>query len=298
MEERLMRPKRVPFHTEKPMSGPPRYSWDDLRKPLLRKSPFEVKDLRWLKSLGGGMDGCCWKVAFGDQGPFVLKIFWDYEAPEGFFYWAAQREFQNAAVLQMLEASVNDRSDKGPLVRIFDNPKNCTEAIENLYAFSEEARQQPRIPVDIDVTAEQDGMMRTRGCFGWLKIKGDYFNDYHLPPDRQVMPTLVIDKHRRERPFPGREYFAIVYEYIEEDRLDNEEGSEERKAANRRRIQTHMDFLWGLGFEFCGSTVLDNWKGGILIDMSDIIFPLGLGRHKNRHHNGDARCLQRQTGEW
>ncbi|KLU81868.1 hypothetical protein MAPG_00949 [Magnaporthiopsis poae ATCC 64411] len=178
MGERLARLKRVPFHTEESMSGQPRYSWDDLRKPLLRKSPFEFRD---------------------------------YEAPEGLFYWAAQREFQNAAILQMMEASVSDRRDKGPSVRIFDNPKNSTEAIENIFAFSGEALQQPRAP-------------------------GDYFNDYHLPPHRQVMATLVIEKRRRERPFPGREYFAIVYEYVGEDELDDEEGSEDRRAVNRKRI--------------------------------------------------------------
>ncbi|KAL8383697.1 hypothetical protein RB595_010750 [Gaeumannomyces hyphopodioides] len=212
--ERRMRPKRIPFHTDEPMSGPARYSWADLRKPLLRKCPFELKDIPWLEHLAGGYDGYCWKVAFGDQGPFVVKLFWDDEPPENMYYWAAQREFQKAAVLQMIEASLGDLGDG-------------------------------------------DGQ--------------------------------IVGKYRRGPTDPAQEYFAIVYEYIEA-----EQGDDDPDSVDLEEIQASMEFLWTLGFEFYDTTILGNWKRGVLIDLSDIIFPLGYGRHRRRHYPGNAKSLQKQ----
>lgn len=133
-----------------------------MRQPMLRKAVLDLKDIRWLEHLGGGMDGYCWKVAFGDQGPFVLKMFWDDERPGQPFYWAPERECQNAAVLQMMEASLNE----GGSVQLYDDTDTKTKAIDNLYAFSEEGRRKPRIPDDIDITIEQLWMHKTRKCYG------------------------------------------------------------------------------------------------------------------------------------
>lgn len=91
---------------------------------------------------------------------------------------------------------------------------------------------------------EQVRMIRARKRFGWLKTKGDYFNDYHLPPNRQVMPILFIDKRHHERLFPGREYFAIVYEQIEEDELDDERVP----RSDKRQIAQGYRRTW----TFCG----------------------------------------------
>jgi hypothetical protein len=33
-----------------------------------------MDDITWIARLGGGLDGFAWKVAFGNQGPFVLKV--------------------------------------------------------------------------------------------------------------------------------------------------------------------------------------------------------------------------------
>ncbi|KAL8296302.1 hypothetical protein RB597_005648 [Gaeumannomyces tritici] len=288
--ERWMRPKRIPFHTDEPMSGPARYSWADLRKPLLRKCPLELKDIRWLEHLGGGYDGYCWKVAFGNQGPFVVKLFWDDKPPENMYYWAAQREFQNAAVLQMMEASLGDLGDgDGQIsrIRLYDEPRDGVEAVENLYAFSQEARKKPRIPVDIDITCTVNSMPRTRKCFGWLKLSGEYFNE---AAQRKVKPPILqVGKYRRGPTDAAREYFAIVYEYIEA-----EQGDDDADFVDLIEIQASMEFLWTVGFEFYDTTILDNWKRSVLIDLSDIIFPLGYGRHRHRHYPANAKSLRKQ----
>ncbi|KLU91024.1 hypothetical protein MAPG_09549 [Magnaporthiopsis poae ATCC 64411] len=279
--------KRVPrpFHTDEPMIGPPNYAFDSLRRPRLRKSLFEIEDIRWLQHLGGGIDGYCWKVAFGDKGPYVVKMFWEDKDPSGFLYWAAEREFQNAAVLQMIEASVSDHGDAW----VLEEPENGMEAIENLYAFSEEGRRKSRIPAGMDGTTRQ-GVCRTRKCFGWLKLNSNSFGHWKNKPR-----PVQIDKWRRDSPYPGHEYFAIVYEYIEEDELD-EENSAEQKEANRRRIGVAMESLWRAGFEFHDTTILDNWKNGMLIDLCDIVYPYGLGRHLTGFRlKGNANALKRQA---
>ncbi|KAL8381318.1 hypothetical protein RB595_005537 [Gaeumannomyces hyphopodioides] len=286
-EEALMKPKRIPFTTEEPLVGPPRYSWADLRKPLLRKCPFDLKDICWQQHLGGGYDGWCWKVSFGDQGLFVLKLFWDAKPPRGSMTWPTQREFQNNAVLQMVEASLNDLED-GQSIHLRSHLENRTDAIENLYAFSQEARQKPRIKADAETTVTLDAMRRTRKCFGWLKLSGEYFRD---PTRHDMAPRGVkVGKWQRGlRPDPAEEYFALVYEYIPEQKTDKHE------LVDRDEIQASMDFLALVGFEFLDSTILDNWKSGVLIDLSDIVFPLGYGKWKDHHTYGNAKCLQAQA---
>ncbi|KLU80929.1 hypothetical protein MAPG_00025 [Magnaporthiopsis poae ATCC 64411] len=140
-----------PFHSDKSMIGPARYSWKDLRQPMLRKSPFDMKDIRWLEHLSGSIESYCWKVAFGDQAPLVLKM--------------------NKEVLRLAE-----------------------------------------------VDQRQLGHWK------------------NLPP------TLYVEQWRRLTSRQGWECFALVYEFIAEDELDNEEGSAERKEANRRRIEASTDF--------------------------------------------------------
>ncbi|EJT79557.1 hypothetical protein GGTG_04642 [Gaeumannomyces tritici R3-111a-1] len=284
------KPRRPPksFYTDTPMTGPPSYSWKDLRHPMLRKATLDLKDIRWLEHLGGGQDGYCWKVAFGDQGPFVLKMFWDDERPDVATYWAPERECQNVAVLQMMEASLRDH---GP-VRLYDYTDTRANAIENLYAFSEEGRKKPRIPDDMDLTVEQLWMHRTRQCFGWLKLTMDSFGHRKNRP-----PVLVWLGLRRPPPQPGREYFAMVYEYIEEDELDDEGDLGERKEANRRRISVSMGFLSLIGFEFPYSWFLGNWKNGILLDLSEIVFPFGYGTRVCNRRQGNAFGLQQGTVE-
>ena len=65
---------RQPFDDEQPMVGPPPCSEKDFARPLLRRCPFDFSTISWIARLDGGFDGYAWKVGFGDQGPFVLKV--------------------------------------------------------------------------------------------------------------------------------------------------------------------------------------------------------------------------------
>ncbi len=56
------------------MIGPPSCTAADFKKPRLRRCPFDPADLRFEARLGGGLDGYVWKVYFGDEGLFALKV--------------------------------------------------------------------------------------------------------------------------------------------------------------------------------------------------------------------------------
>lgn len=64
------------FLDDRILDGPPSYSKSDFEKPRLRKCRFNVDDIDWEAStpLGGGLDGYSWKVFFGKEGPYVLKM--------------------------------------------------------------------------------------------------------------------------------------------------------------------------------------------------------------------------------
>lgn len=56
------------------MVGPPKLDHEAFLTPKLRRCPFDPTTLVWAGRLGGGADGYVWKVKFGDQGPFALKV--------------------------------------------------------------------------------------------------------------------------------------------------------------------------------------------------------------------------------
>ncbi|KAH8677055.1 hypothetical protein BGZ61DRAFT_74068 [Ilyonectria robusta] len=90
------------------MLAPPGYSAEDFETPQLRRCPFDPATIDWTYSsrIDGGLDGYIWRVWFGADSPYVLKVFWDAEPPEFYHYFAAQRECQNSALLQMMETAV------------------------------------------------------------------------------------------------------------------------------------------------------------------------------------------------
>lgn len=76
------------------------------------------KSLRSNAELDGGLDGYNWKIRFrGDSVPFAMCVrtftkhteFWDVQAPNPPHYFAAQRECQNSALFQMLQAAVSKK---------------------------------------------------------------------------------------------------------------------------------------------------------------------------------------------
>ncbi|CAK7218084.1 hypothetical protein SBRCBS47491_003387 [Sporothrix bragantina] len=84
------------------MEGPRKCSLADLYQPL-RKCTFSMSRIGWLESLGGGLDGCCWKAQFGDKGPSGIDI-----DPENVRHnFALERECRSASLLQMMYAAVD-----------------------------------------------------------------------------------------------------------------------------------------------------------------------------------------------
>lgn len=67
----------VEFRSDELMQGqPPSHTAEDFQKPRLRKCPFRLDTVRWKSAtkLGDGYDGCVWKVEFGNEGTFALKV--------------------------------------------------------------------------------------------------------------------------------------------------------------------------------------------------------------------------------
>lgn len=66
----------VPFRNDQCMAGPPSCSASDFKTPRLRRCPFDLTTINWNSSsrLGGGLDGYVWKVWFGADGPYALKV--------------------------------------------------------------------------------------------------------------------------------------------------------------------------------------------------------------------------------
>lgn len=71
-KHRLLKERR-PFYSDEPLVDRPRRTWKDFQQPLLRRCPYDAKDIDRWKRLDGGLDGYCWKVRLGKQGPFVPK---------------------------------------------------------------------------------------------------------------------------------------------------------------------------------------------------------------------------------
>lgn len=66
----------VPFRDDETMSGPPSCSAADFETPRLRRCPFDPATINWKSSsrIDGGLDGYIWKVWFGADGPYALKV--------------------------------------------------------------------------------------------------------------------------------------------------------------------------------------------------------------------------------
>ncbi|KAJ2898885.1 hypothetical protein MKZ38_003605 [Zalerion maritima] len=270
------RPKRKPwleaakvlFRDDAVMHGPPSCSMKDFMTPRLRRCPFDLATLSSSDSLGGGLDGYCWKVKFGDKGPFVLKVFWDTEPPDFSHYFAPQRECQNAALLQMIETAVNEAAATSSPILVNADPETQDDAFANLRAFSLEGRR--RREQDQQLVQEESSMRmissipRVRKCYGWLPLKTEVFRG--KIPVLRPPPAITIDKINRFISADEKTYFAIVYEYIED------EG-----GNDPNEVQQALDFFRLAGFSHTIAPGARNWKQGVLIDLADIVYPGGFG---------------------
>lgn len=76
LDERRIQSLSRPFLDDTLMQGPPSCKIADFKRPRLRRCPFDLASISWedAKVLGCGLDGFVWRVNFGDQGPFALKL--------------------------------------------------------------------------------------------------------------------------------------------------------------------------------------------------------------------------------
>ncbi|KAK3945400.1 hypothetical protein QBC46DRAFT_372129 [Diplogelasinospora grovesii] len=249
----------VPFKDDTLMSDdPPSCAWADFETPRLRKCPFDLSTVSWKKAklLGYGMDGCVWRVNFGDQGPFAIKVFWDTKPQMGYCY-TVQRECQNNALLQMIEAAL-----QAAPIRVNENPKEKQDALANLFSFSDEARQDGVQHAKGSSLREMPPFPRMAKCYGWLDFDRQEFRKM---PQRIQVDRVHIGRDIRKFSEKDNSYIAIVYEYIEDGPND---------PATVNEVST---FLWLAGFNYGASQRAENWKQGILVDHSDIVHPDGCG---------------------
>ncbi|KAF5530443.1 hypothetical protein FPHYL_14078 [Fusarium phyllophilum] len=295
LEKAQTRAATVPFRDDILMSSPPSCSAADFKRPRLRRCLFDPATIDWSRSsrVGGGLDGYIWKVWFGADGPYALKVvskpmftvrppfshfllqFWDANQPDFHHYFAAQRECQNAALLQMLETAIQQAAT--PII-VNASPRTKDEALANLYAFSSEGRQKNKsAPAQGAHVEEIVTIPRIRKCYGWTKFSGHVL--LGLPKDLRP-PVLQVGKFCRSIS-TQKEYTAIVYEYVEE-------------GENRPDVVEEADkFFWLAGFSHSSSPAARNWKSGVLVDLSDIIQAGGYGWYAKRYGPWDANKLLR-----
>lgn len=284
-----------------PLEDKPCCSKAAFERPRLRKCPHDLSTVDWEKAvpLGGGLDGYVWKVYFGTNGPFALKVvswlchlcarvtlalaypayrtfqFYDTEPPDLMHYYAFQRECQNAALVQLLVTAVQQATATGPII-IKSSPSSNHDARANLLAFSDEQRQirqsQQTTLNDRDMIISTVPPMTQ--CYGWLKVDGQAFRKM---PHSVRPPTTKVDKLIRGFS-TDKSYFGIVYEYV-------------AGAQNDQDLVEEVDlFFYRAGFGYTLSPDRRNWCGSRLVDHSEYVHPQGFGW--SSHLYGPRRATQ------
>ncbi|CRK12742.1 hypothetical protein BN1723_009783 [Verticillium longisporum] len=190
--------------------------------------------------------------------------FWDNVAPGERRYWAVQRECHNAALLQMIQAAVNNSSEP---IYLKAEPKTHGDAVKNLHAFSDEGRKTCRYKGRPD-SISYSSTPRLRRCYGWTKVHGKDL--WALGPALQPPDVTIggIRRHIRR----DEEYYAIVYEFLSEGKI----------STNAAAVQQELDFFWRVGFCFVPLRKV-NWIDGVLLDMADIVCPWHAAWHYTRY---------------
>ncbi|QYS93446.1 hypothetical protein H0G86_000821 [Trichoderma simmonsii] len=275
-ERRRLKAMSKPFINDEFMEGRPRFRGSDYRQPRLRRSTFDPKTLVFESRLGGGDDGFVWKVRFDNEGPFALKVFWDQVPPQEVgSYYPMQRECQNAAVLQMMEAAVANEP-----VLVYTHPFGKGDAHENYFSFCEEnaisklgIKADPKtLPSGTKLITE---MPRLAQCYGWVKFPSDTLEG--LPISLQA----THDEPHKVRKLVGShmDCIAIVYEFIEEGK--NSLGAVE-KVDN---------FLWFAGFAYANEPEEKSWRSNVLVDHSEIIHTRGYGWNEEDYMDRSAEQI-------
>ncbi|KAK4207671.1 hypothetical protein QBC37DRAFT_298235 [Rhypophila decipiens] len=250
--------KTRPFQHHQPLQGEAPRAWENFRQPKLWPCDF-VKDWEWKALLGAGVDGFVSEVTILGKS-YALKVFWNTMAPpEPEKYWAFQRECQNSALFEMITSAVHTASAQNEAVYLHPRPSTRDDAIQNLRAFSDGGRQDGQfqnLPVAVRVIGET--MPRLRRCYGWTTVSpADIARAITRGLPRRLHASDVL---RTISPETG-DRNAIVYEYIPHRKSDPVVAQQE------------IDFLWQAGFQLTFPTRPEDWRDGVLLDLSAIRYP-------------------------
>lgn len=187
-------------------------------------------------------------------------------------YFAVQQECQAVAHLQMMQAAVDKANNEGGInpVLLSPDPKTRQDALANVFAFADENRLSLASPEarEADRRVPITSIPPIAKCYGWLRFPTDQI----LPriPYKLRPRTITIDKTTRCIEL-GKQYIAIVYEYIQDGKNDPSE------------VQKFLDFMHLAGF-CSASSHGRNWKSSMLVDFCDFIGPASYGWHESRFH--------------
>ncbi|KAI8722334.1 hypothetical protein NCS52_00377000 [Fusarium sp. LHS14.1] len=242
VNNRQARAQAVPFRDDELMEGPPSCSAEDFDLPRLRRCPLDLADIDWESSSRLG----------GGLDGYVWKVWFKGDGPFVLkVFWDAEPpEFYHYFAVQ----------------------RECQNAAL-LQMMETAVKQASADSASILVKARPE----TKNCYGWLKFNGQNFLD--MPP-KLWAPSLVVDKINRDFS-PEKEYFAIVYEFVEEGEND---------PATVEKVD---EFFWLSGFGHNSSPLEKNWKSGILIDLSDIVHAGGFGWSPKSYGPRPANCILR-----
>ncbi|OIW29682.1 hypothetical protein CONLIGDRAFT_654182 [Coniochaeta ligniaria NRRL 30616] len=274
-EQRLKQPAQV-FQDDTVLLGPPSLTAEDFKTPRLRRCKFDLATISWEARLGGGLDGYVWKVKFGEEGPFTLKLYWDAKPPADHPYYAPRRECQNAALLQMMEAAVEQAAGESPITVDLD-AKTKADVLANVLAFSNEGRREQQRQC-AQRPKPISSIPRMKKCYGWLTVDSNLFRSVSW----ELRPPVVYSGRVKRSMSYDQEYIAIVSEFIEEGENDPEV------------VQKVLEFFWEVGFAHTLSPAARNWKSGVLTDLGDIIQPGDYDWKEQRHRPVKAHSVLRE----
>ncbi|KAL7916147.1 hypothetical protein GGI35DRAFT_431922 [Trichoderma velutinum] len=183
-----------------------------------------------------------------------------------------QRECQNAAVLQMMEASVATEP-----VFVYDRPFGKVDALENYFAFCEE-NSVGKLRLDANAKMPPPGTVlitelpRMAKCYGWLKLHSDLWEE--LP----ISLEATHEEAQRVKKFVGSHMncIAVIYELIEDGKND---------MASVGKVD---NFLWYAGFAYTNEPHEKSWKSGVLVDHAEVVHTRGYGWNEEDYMDRSA----------
>ncbi|KAB5583515.1 hypothetical protein GE09DRAFT_1079192 [Coniochaeta sp. 2T2.1] len=180
--------------------------------------------------------------------PVALKIFHRNKQPWPDEHWSFEKECRNLAIIEKLQWAIK-KSESAPNQRICleENPQSRSDARRNLKAFSDEARLSSSTELPKS-SVPSPPVPRITGCYGWTKIEQRKIPGVHPPVGPP--PGAAIDTESGWS-------WALVFELVPGEKQDIAVG------------QSHLEFFYWTGFAM-EPYRLENWRGGRLVDFSDL----------------------------